>query len=377
MIIKYFLSLFFLFFLANYGIKAQYFNDFYIKQQLGFYEEKDSDAYNALEVLRKFILEKDKPLFVKSSNNDYFEKFINTVFNPYLPQNLYSYVPTTYYIKNNVIVFEIDVIESAEINNKTINIVYANVFIPIDLKKNLILLDEKNIDLFPNINRINYKGINVISNHVLNSKREILEIKKYIHQKSKVLSISNSVLQNGNLTIFTSNNLNDGYFYYGINKYVNYVNNYSKNKIFAGNRPLFYKHELIHYLLNLKTKDKINPIIDEGLATWLGGSTKYSYNQFLKKSLEGKSNSEIDLIIDNFLSDNNSDNNNKYEYFIRSLFVNAVFKSEEKLDQMILDKLINGKMYDFSINQLIKELNLDKHELKKFIKTKINEIIKS
>lgn len=374
MIIKYFLSLFFLFFLANYEIKAQYFNDFYIKQQLGFYEEKDSEAYNALEVLRKFILEKDKSVFVKNSNNDYFEKFINTVFNPYLPQDLYSYVPTTYYIKNNVIVFEIDVIESAEINNKTINIVYANVFIPIDLKKNLILLDEKNIDLFPNINRINYKGINVISNHILNSKREILEIKKYIHQKSKVLSISNNVLQNGNLTILASSNLNDGYFYYGINKYINYVNNYSNNKIFAGNHSLFYKHEIIHYLLNFKTKDKINPIIDEGLATWLGGSTKYSYNQFLKKSLEGKSNSEIDIIIDNFLSDDNSENNNKYEYFIRALFVNAVFKSEKILNQTILNKLISEKMYDLSVNEIIEELNLDKNELRTFIKTKINNL---
>ncbi|WP_313580789.1 hypothetical protein [Chishuiella sp.] len=375
MIIKYFLSLFFLFFLANYEIKAQYFNDFYIKQQLGFYEEKDSKAYNALEVLRKFILEKDKSAFVKNSSNDYFEKFISIVFNPYLSQNFYSYIPTTYYIKNNVIVFEMDVIESVEINNKIINIVYVNTYIPVDFKNNLILLDEQNIDLLPNINKRNYEGISIISNHILsNNKGEILEIKKYIRQKSKALSISNKTLKNGNLTILASSNLNDGYFYYGINKYINYVNNYSNNKIFAGNHSLFYKHEIIHYLLNFKTKDKINPIIDEGLATWLGGSTKYSYNQFLKKSLEGKSNSEIDIIIDNFLSDDNSENNNKYEYFIRALFVNAVFKSEKILDQTILNKLISEKMYVLSVNEIIEELNLDKNELRTFIKTKINNL---
>lgn len=356
-------------------LDAQYFNDFYIKQQLGFYEEKSSKSYEALEVLKKFILEENKSRLVENPENNYFKKFSNVFFNPNVPQKYYSYIPTSYYIKNDVIVFEIDVIESVNINNKINNILYVSAFIPVNLKSNLILLDDSNLNFLQNINTINLGSIKVISNNLNIDKKEIFKIKNYIRENSKILDIKNIDLKKNPLMIISSKGLNDGYFYYGINKYISYVNNYLDNKIFAGNNSLFYKHELIHYLISLKTKNKINPVIDEGLATWLGGSTKYSYEEFINKSTQDKSNDEINTLIDKFLKDDNNENNNKYEYFIRALFVNAIFKSKENLDEKVLNNIISQDIYNFSIKEIINKLGLNVNEIKFFMMSKINKDI--
>ncbi|WP_333661647.1 hypothetical protein [Chishuiella changwenlii] len=352
---------------------AQTFNDFIIKQQLGFYEEKDSKAYDALETLRKFILNKEKNLYVENTENEYYKEFSEIFFNPNIPQQFYSYIPTTYTIKNDIIIFEIDVIESVNINNESRNIVYVNAYILIELNKNKILLNQNNIKLLPNIKIHDFDNINIINHNVNINKKDVLKIKNYIKQQSQFLSIDKKDLEKQNLTIISSNTLNDGYFYYGINKYTSYVNNYKKHKIFAGKNSIYYKHEIIHYLLNLKT-EKINPIIDEGLATWLGGSLNYTYEDFLKKSISDKSDLEISTIITNFIEDTDPKNNNKYDYFLRALFVNSIFGSKDRIDEKLLNKLINEELYDYSIKELIDEIGFDKKDLKIDMMNKLKEL---
>lgn len=360
-------------FLISTFVKAQIFNDFYIKQQLGFYENKNSKAYTALTTLKNFILKKQKKFYVENTNNDYYKEFYKIFFNPNVPQKYYSYIPTTYSIKNNIIIFEVDVIECFEMNKEMNNTVYVNAYILIDLNKNKILLADNNINLLPNIKINHFNNISLISNHVDINKKDISKIKRYINHQSKALYIDKNALNKQNLTIISSNTLNDGYFYYGINKYIAYTNNHRNYKIFAGKNSVFYQHEIIHYLLNLKA-EKINPIIDEGLATWLGGSTTNSYEEFIIKSTDGLSDSQIALIISKFISDSNAKNNNDYDYYIRALFVNAIFDSQELIDKNLLNKLINKNLYNHSVKQLIYETGLSRTQIRSKMINRINQI---
>lgn len=355
-------------------LNAQNFNDFYIKQQFSFYETDDS-ALNALNVVKNFILLPNKLEYVEDCNSDYCSEFMRLFFNENMSPEDYHYVPTVYYKKDHYIVFEIDVIESINIDNKIENVVYQNVLLPVNLLNNKISLNVNNLKILPNINIASFDGINIISNNKNDYKENLSKIKEYIDKLAEILYIPQKDLKKSNLTIISSSTLNDGYYYYGINKYIAYVNNYRKDKIFAGTNSIFYKHEIIHYLVSLKNKGEINAIISEGLATWLGGSMNLSYEDFIALKTKKLSEEELKNIIDDFIKDIDSSDDYKYDYFLRAVFVSSIFNNSYKnIDKETLESLISSNIENNTIQQIVELIGANPDELKSKMLNEIRRI---
>lgn len=345
---------------------SQVFNDFYIKQQINFYKKGDSEL-KALETLKNFLLAENKNQYVDNCDNEYCSEVLRLLFTTNLPQEYYHYIPTVYYKKDNYIIFETDIIESIDIDGVIENVVYANVLIPVNLSNFKIILNDENITFLPNINEYNFGQIKIISNNKNQEgfEDELKSIKKYIKTTAKKLHIPDNNITNSPLTIISSSTLNDGYFYYGINKYLGYVNNYSNNKIFAGVNPIFYEHEIIHYLLNIKVQTKkINPIVNEGLATWIGGSLNLKYEDFIQQKIQNVDKPIIQKMINNFLLDTDFSDDSSYDYSIRAVFIKSLLGDKNEIESEKLNFLLSEKLANKSINEILVLMNLDIDNLK-------------
>ena len=51
------------------------------------------------------------------------------------------------------------------------------------------------------------------------------------------------------------------------------------NDLYSGNNRDIYNHEVVHLYLNKAVKGKINSLLNEGLATYMGGSNEMEYSQ--------------------------------------------------------------------------------------------------
>lgn len=349
-----------------YSSYSQSFNDFYIKQQISFYKKGDSEL-KALETLKNFLLDKNKNQYIDNCSNEYCSEVLRLLFTTNLPREYYHYIPTVYYKKDNYIIFETDIIESIDIDGTLENVVYANVLIPINLNNFKITLNNENITFLPNINEYNFGQIKIISNNKNQEgfKDQSKSIRKYIKTTAKKLHISDNNLTNNPLTIISSTTLNDGYFYYGINKYIGYVNNYSNNKIFAGVNPIFYEHEIIHYLLNIKVKEKkINPIVNEGLATWIGGSLNLEYEDFIRQKIQDVDKPGIQNMINDFLLDTDFSDDSSYDYSIRAVFIKSILRDKNQIASEKLDFLLSEKLANKSINEILVLMKLDIENIK-------------
>lgn len=141
------------------------------------------------------------------------------------------------------------------------------------------------------------------------------------------------------------------------------------NLIFSGNNSEINKHELVHLYTYWNFKN-INPIINEGISTYLGGSKGVKYQVHLKKlknHIADKNN--LDLYDKLFNSNYVLDEETSLMYTIGAFLCDLAYKKGGK---KVLFKLMNSGKSDKELMSTLKEIfNLNKDNFNTFIRDKI------
>lgn len=141
------------------------------------------------------------------------------------------------------------------------------------------------------------------------------------------------------------------------------------NLIFSGNNSEINRHELVHLYTYWNFKN-INPIISEGISTYLGGSKGLKYHVHLKKLKDHISNkNNLDLYDKMFNSNYILDEETSLMYTIGALLCDLSYK---KGGEKVLFQLMNsGKSNDELISTLTKIFNFEKDNFNTFITNEI------
>lgn len=141
------------------------------------------------------------------------------------------------------------------------------------------------------------------------------------------------------------------------------------NLIFSGNNSETNKHELIHLYTYKLFKNK-NRIIDEGIATYLGGSKGLSYEYHLIKLKNHIQKNEINLAEELFNNNYVIDQDTSLMYTMGAFICDLVEKKGGK--KLLFELLNSGENNEDLIFFLTKTFKINKQELDVFFKTKIN-----
>ncbi|MFI1773061.1 hypothetical protein [Thalassobellus citreus] len=140
--------------------------------------------------------------------------------------------------------------------------------------------------------------------------------------------------------------------------------------IFSGNNSEYYPHELVH-LYTHKYFKNINSIIDEGFATYLGGSMELDYLHHIRILKEYLGNNKIDLL--EYLLDNKK----KYTVIgnVSSIkySVGALLCSLADENNVLYEILDSGKSDEELIKTIEGLFNIDRKDFNSFINEKLKE----
>lgn len=141
------------------------------------------------------------------------------------------------------------------------------------------------------------------------------------------------------------------------------------NLIFSGNKSEINKHELIHLYTYKKFKNK-HKIIDEGIATFLGGSKGLSYEEHLykiKKHIEFNTiNLHDELFNNNYIIDEET----SLMYTLGAFLCDLTIKKGNK--KLLFELLDSGSKNEDLIKKVKKIFNIKDDDLNKFLTNEIN-----
>lgn len=144
------------------------------------------------------------------------------------------------------------------------------------------------------------------------------------------------------------------------------------NLIFAGNNSEYYPHELVHLYID-KLFGKTNRILNEGIATYLGGAINLSYSEQLKKiKAYMKDNPDSNFYKNTFDNYYNIDYESSFMYVGGAFICNIILKEygKEKLFEIIKSSKTNEEL-DFSLKELF-NVKTDT-EMDDFLKQKLKK----
>ena len=145
------------------------------------------------------------------------------------------------------------------------------------------------------------------------------------------------------------------------------------NLILSGNGSAFYPHEMVHLYVN-KLDFEVNDMINEGFATFLGGSIGHDYIYHIKNLKKYSSENKINLT-------HNITNRNKYnilvgksssfKYAFGAFLCHVVFKHKGR--NGILKLLNSGKSGQELKSTILKTLNLEEINLEDVLQKELSE----
>uniref|UniRef100_UPI00404B7C8F hypothetical protein n=2 Tax=Flavobacterium sp. TaxID=239 RepID=UPI00404B7C8F len=142
--------------------------------------------------------------------------------------------------------------------------------------------------------------------------------------------------------------------------------------IFSGNNSEINKHELVHLYTYLKFK-KRNSIIDEGIATFLGGSKGLSYKEHLAKMREHIIINKIDVFQKLFYNSYVLDFDTSLKYTLGAFLCDIALKKYKKEG---LNQLLNsGKTNEELISTIETLFDIKKEHFNAFIKSELDSYI--
>lgn len=140
--------------------------------------------------------------------------------------------------------------------------------------------------------------------------------------------------------------------------------------IFSGNNNEINKHELVHLYTYLIFKNR-NSIIDEGIATFLGGSKGYSYKEHLLKVRNHLIDHEIDFFKELFENNYVLDYDTSLKYTLGAFLCDLAIKKYKKTGAQQL--LNSGKTNNELIATIERIFNIKKENFNQFIKLELSK----
>lgn len=146
------------------------------------------------------------------------------------------------------------------------------------------------------------------------------------------------------------------------------------NIIFSGNGSAFYPHELVH-LYTEKINKKTIDIIDEGLATYFGGTQGLTFNQAMEELNNSLKEHQINAFETIFIDKRwkNLTDALSLEYSYGAFLCHLILTKHDKKTLFKLIKEVNN-LEDF-IYSLENIFEIDREELDQFIKNELNTYI--
>ncbi len=144
--------------------------------------------------------------------------------------------------------------------------------------------------------------------------------------------------------------------------------------IYAGNNSAYYPHEVVH-LYTSKYKKTYHKWIDEGLATFLGGSTGYDLDwhlQKLKIFLEKEPDYDLSDISKLAIDIPNGEHMTDFRYVIGGFICKKIHEKEGM--KGIFEALQYGKTDEAFFRLLKEKLNIHKNNFDTYIKEEIKKI---
>jgi hypothetical protein len=136
--------------------------------------------------------------------------------------------------------------------------------------------------------------------------------------------------------------------------------------ILSGNASAYYPHEVVH-LYTYEKFHRIHTLVDEGIATYFGGSMGLSFEEhikLLKKYLIGNEVDFYDRIFESKVA-LNINNTTSLKYLIGAILCNYAIKSQNKTK---LFTLLNSGRSDFELLNVLEKLyNIRKENFNEFI----------
>ncbi|MCD8406261.1 hypothetical protein LNI88_09950 [Tenacibaculum dicentrarchi] len=238
----------------------------------------------------------------------------------------------------------------------------------------------------------NFKFENVITENLKQWNTNTIENIKYIYPPEKKLNqteIKKQIeFENKLISKFDFNKIN--YTYISCNSVYDYMKlrgfdyedsmflnsqkggeTFSSHRlIFSGNNSEYYPHELVH-LYNHKYFKNINSTINEGLATYLGGSKELDYSEHIGILKDYLASTKIDLFEHLF------DDEKKYTVignvssirYSAGALLCALADKKNVLNQL----LESGKSNEELISTIEKIFNINRKDFNTFIKEKLIE----
>ena len=145
------------------------------------------------------------------------------------------------------------------------------------------------------------------------------------------------------------------------------------NLILSGNGSAFYPHEMVHLYVN-KLDFKVNNLISEGFATFLGGSIGHDYAYHIKNFRSYCNKNQINLT-DNLTSNEKYNilvgKSSSFQYAFGAFLCHVVFKHKGR--NGILKLLNSGKSGQELKSTILKTLNLEEINLEDVLQKELSE----
>lgn len=144
--------------------------------------------------------------------------------------------------------------------------------------------------------------------------------------------------------------------------------------IFSGNGSAYYPHEVVHLYTNQKF-DNIHSILDEGIATYLGGSQGLSFEEYMEELYFFLDNSNINIYNTLFLKKSSVNVNDKVslEYAFGSLLCHIIINKYDK--DKLFEFMNSGREDEELLSAIERLLGIKREGLDSFIRMELKKYI--
>ncbi len=142
--------------------------------------------------------------------------------------------------------------------------------------------------------------------------------------------------------------------------------------IYAGNNSAYYPHEVVHLYTNLKFRGQYHSWVDEGIATFFGGSTGYELEwhlQKLKTFLDTNPDYELNDLSKLQTLIPNEEYMTDFRYAIGGFLMSEIYEKEGM--QGLFDSLSAGNSEADYFELLKNKLGFEKNQFEEYIRKKM------
>lgn len=350
-----------------------------INSSVEYNNDSKNEYKKIINLLRKFINSKnstfkDNPSWIKNDNVFFSYPFLDLINIEYIQGN-YRYNPTLLSISQtqnkNQFIAKIGWFKSDENKEISLRMIY-----------NILVIK----------NDSDYLLKNILTHNISNWKEFKFENIRYLinpsHQFEEIKAKEFSKINDGLAVYFECDKISFTYFSCNSNKELMQTLGYdfeetmyfsnqngsitypNDNLIFSGNNSEINKHEAVHLYTFQKFKNK-NNIIDEGIATFLGGSKGLNYATHLEKLKNHLKNNPINLHDELFNNNYVLDESTSLRYTLGAFLCDLSLKKGGK---NLLFQLLNSGSTDEELIIFLKStFNIKDNKLHDFFLIELNK----